>query len=273
MSALADLPPEPAPPTRYRVPPIGIAYLTSRIFTGLPRHTFEHDARWLLTGFPQPPQVHGAENLPAHGAVTVCANHYQRQGLWIGWPGAVIAVAMANVQPRPVPIHIIVTDSQRMRLLGREMTMPLSRWFLGRIAKAWGMIPIPADDRDTSGRAATLRTALRLLGAGEPILFFPEGERGRAGPLREALPGTGSFLRLAARRSAVIPCAIREAQGAVHVQFGPALRIDTESDTDSDRDHGQDASDRTDRDAQLRALVMRAIAAMLPPDMRGPFSG
>jgi 1-acyl-sn-glycerol-3-phosphate acyltransferase len=238
---------------RYRISPLGIAYLTSRIFTSLPRRSLLQDVRWLLTAFPQPPTVEGIENVPPDGMAILCANHYQRPGLWIGWVGGIIAEAMARIKPAPVPVRIVVTDSQRVHWFGRDMVMPMSRWFLGRIAHAWGMIPIPADDADTGGRANTLRLALRAMQNGEPVLFFPEGEFGRADALGEALPGTGTFIGLASRRGAVIPCAVWESETGLNVRFGARLMLDGGT------------------DAAIRAQVMHAIAAMVPERMRGRY--
>jgi hypothetical protein len=234
-------------PPKYSLPPLAIAYLTLRIFTGWPRRPFAWDAEWIAHKLHTPnPTISGVEHIPRTGGVLVVANHYQREGMWIGWAGGLITNAVNNIRPARAPVRIVVTDSQRVKWFGREFTMPLSRWFLGRIAHAWDMIPIPADQADKAGQAATLRTCLTLLSKGQVVLFFPEGERGIAGKLSDALPGTGTFIGLANRHAQILPCGLWEEGEQLRAQFGAPI-------TFQNRD-----------DDSIRQQVMAAIAALIP---------
>jgi hypothetical protein len=220
--------------------------LSLSICLGWPRRDLGRDAAWLLTTHQPRPSLAGVENfLP--GAFTLIANHYQRPGLWIGWAGAMLAEALHVRRGAAPPIRIVVTDTQYMPWRGRRLRVPASRWFLRRVAALWGMIPMPADPADVNGRSATIRRVLRHLRHGDPILLFPEGEQGRAGPLREALPGTGSLLALAARIAPVIPVAFWEEGDQLRGQVGLPITLPGVA------------------DAPNRAALMSAIARLLPP--------
>ncbi len=184
--------------------------VSSSIFFGVPRRSLAHDATQVLNTHTPRPVITGLENLPHKGAFMIVANHHQRENMWIGWVGALLTEAVNSVRPAQTPLRIVVTDAQRMKLRDRDVTMPFSRWFLGRVANFWEMIPIPGDLSDTSGHAAALRTTLSTLREGLPVLFFPEGEGGNAYRLIEALPGTGTFLSIASRRAPILPCSLWE---------------------------------------------------------------
>jgi hypothetical protein len=233
-------------PPKYSIPPLVIAYLTLRIFTGRPQRPMAWDAAWARQMHTPSPTISGIEHIPRTGGVLIVANHYQRPGMWIGWGGGLIADAVNGVRPARAPVRIVVTDSQRVRWFGRERTLPLSGWFLRRIARAWEMIPIPADHENKAGQAAALRTSLNALNQNEVVLFFPEGERGNATGLIDALPGTGTFVALASRRAAIVPCGLWEEGEQLRGQFGAPLTL-----------QGRD-------DEGVRRQVMAAIAAQIP---------
>jgi len=228
--------------------------VSGSIFFGFPRRDLSRDASRLLDLHTPRPIMSGLEHIPREGACLIVANHYQRKGMWIGWPGAMISEAVNSVRPAAPPLRIVVTDAQRMKLLGREINVPLSGWFLSRVASFWQMIPIPGNLSDTSGHAAALRATLTVLRKGSPVLFFPEGERGSADRLIEALPGTGDFIKLASQRAQILPCAFWEEGEQLRGQIAPPLTFITGDDT------------------AIRGQVMAAIGAMLPESMRGPYA-
>ncbi len=231
----------------YSLSPFAIAYLSLRIFTGWPNRPFAWDAEWIAHKLHKPnPVISGVEHIPPEGGVLIVANHYQRKNMWIGWAGGLITNAVNDIRPARAPVRIVVTDSQRVKWFGKEFTLPLSRWFLGRIAKAWDMIPIPADQTNKAGQAATLKTCLNLLSRGEVVLFFPEGERGSASGLIEALPGTGAFMGLASRRALIIPCGLWEEGEQFQGRFGEPLELQIKD------------------DVSIREQVMAAIAGLIP---------
>lgn len=249
------LPDRPAAPRPKYPPPFDMFLSVSgSIFFGWPRRSIAYDATDVLNRHTPRPIIQGVEHIPATGAFLIVANHHDRPDMWIGWVGALITEAVNQVRPARTPIRIMVTDAQRITLFGRERTIPLSRWFLGRVARFWEMLPIAANPGDTTHHAATLRQALGVLRQGLPVLFFPEGERGNAYALIEALPGTGTFIALASRRAVILPCAFWEDGEQLHGQIAPPITI-------SQRD-----------DAAVREQVMTAIGRMLPSSMWGAYA-
>jgi hypothetical protein len=92
-----------------------------------------------------------------------------------------------------------------------------------------------------------------VLRDGDPVLCFPEGDRGTAYGLVDALPGTGTFLVLAARYAKIIPVAFWEDGEQLSGCVGAPIVL-------TSRD-----------DAQIRQQVMVAIGRMLPRSMWGVY--
>src|SRR5579859_7424264 len=109
------------------------------------------DARRMVASVPR--EIHGLEHVPAGGGFTIVANHYQRWDLWIGWEGALLMEAIGR------PIHWLV--------LPKLGGVPMSRALFRHVADTYGFIPAEG--------ATAVRSALRLLEAGEVVGLFPEG--------------------------------------------------------------------------------------------------
>ena len=234
----------PVPPN-YNVPFIANLVLSASIFFGRPRRSLAADSAYLLNTHQPRPLLTGLDHLPA-GACLLIANHYQRSGLWIGWAGALLADGLYPLRRCDPPLRMIATDEQRFTWRGRSYTVPFSRWFLRRVAHFWGMLPIPADDTNTSGRGSALRQALRYLQHGQCVLLFPEGESGTASHLTAALPGTGTFLVLAARYAPILPVRFWEDGDQLRGHIGLPVNL-----------IGND-------DATLRIAAMTAIQQVKP---------
>ncbi len=101
------------------------------------------------------PILNGVEYLPQSGAFIIVANHYQRPGMWIGWVGALVVEAVNAIRPARTPLRIVVTDTQRMTVRGRERIVPLSGWFLKRVRALLG------NDPDFGGTAGCVGTRCR----------------------------------------------------------------------------------------------------------------
>lgn len=181
------------------------------------------------------PQLSGIENVPRQGGVLLVANHYTRPGMWIGWPGALLADAL-HAHRGPPTVRIVVTDAQRNIAFGQRYQMPLSGFFLGRVARLWNMIRISGDPHNVSQRATALKQVLRALKDGDSILFFPEGDRGSADHPLPPLPGTGTLIALAARICPVCPVSFWEDGNALHGRIGPPLTLISKDDQ-AVRDH------------------------------------
>jgi 1-acyl-sn-glycerol-3-phosphate acyltransferase len=247
------------PTHEYSLPLPAVIELSFSVMTGIPRRNLAADSRRMLDLHTPRPTLTGAENLPRTGAFMVVANHYQRKGLWIGWVGALIAESIHTIRPAPTPIRIVVTDVQMIKLAGKVREFPTSRWFMGRVAKFWGMIRMPAgrSEMAKSARARALENILAHLDAGEPVLYFPEGTRGNAKGLVPALPNTGNFMRNAAQRAQIVPVAFWE-EGANGEQLrghvGAPIQI-----TGTD-------------DSAIREQVMVTIGKMLPRHLWGHYA-
>lgn len=186
-----------------------------------------------------PIRVEGREHLPATGPYILVANHIN----WYDPPAIEFALG--------VPIRYMAK---------RELfAVPV----IGFILRAIGNFPVR---RGESDRGA-LETALRVLGAGEPLGFFPEGTRSKDARLHRAKPGI-AFL---ARRSGapLVPVAIRGTPEAgvrvppradIVVRVGPPFSL-AELD-------GRQMDDQAVADA-----IMERVAVLLPSHMRGEYAG
>lgn len=195
----------------------------------------------------------GVEHLPASGAACLVLNHWQRPGLWIGWEGALLGWLVNQRRPSAdPPVRWLVLSDLRWRLLGRERHLWPVDIVLGRVAYAWGMIPISASAEGTAARAAALRRLDRSIGRGEVTGFFPEGHHGTAGPLGSPAPGALRVLAWLARRgAALVPVGAWEAEGRLHASIGPPIFATT---------------------GDITHQIMPAIAAQLPPHLRGAWA-
>lgn len=181
-----------------------------------------------------PLRVVGRERLPPRGPYIVAANHVS----WLDPPAIEFALE--------IPIRYMA----KREVFG----VPLVGGFL----RALGNFPVR---RGESDRRA-LDTALRVLEAGQPLGFFPEGTRSRDGRLRRGKPGI-AFL---ARRSGapVVPVAIRGTQTlrARPPWTGIVVRVG-EPLTAADLGGGDDQ--------WVADAIMRRVAGLLPPEMRGEY--
>jgi 1-acyl-sn-glycerol-3-phosphate acyltransferase len=186
------------------------------------------------------------EGLPRAGPLIVAVNHVSNAD------GAIVA---GWFQPRL---------GRRIHWLGkREMVeWPIFGWFVRRLS----VHPI---ERGASDIGA-FRTALRILEDGHVLLAFPEGTRSASGVLGEGREGVAS---LALRTgSPIVPIGLAGTRrlwpkggkprfGAhVTMTVGQMFRLADELPADLDRRRAKAAA--TD-------LVMRRIAALLPPGQRG----
>ncbi len=184
-----------------------------------------------------PIRVEGREHLPATGPYILVSNH----------------ISMYD----PFAIEFALGVPIRYMAKRELFVVPV----LGFILRAIGNFPVR---RGESDRRA-LETALRVLQAGQPLGFFPEGTRSKDGSLRRGKPGIG-FL---ARRSgaSMVPVAVTGTpqagvrippRGDIVVRVGPPFTL-------------ADLDGRALDDQALADAIMERIAEMLPPRMRGAY--
>ena len=246
----------------YTLPLWLLRSLTVSMITRSVRHAAQ-DFQGLLAMWPTPPVVEGTEHIPSDGSMALIANHYQRRGMWIGFPAGLLAREIMLRRADRASTHFgVIAD---LRIGGRRI--PGSAWTFGRVAEVWGLVPLPTAAADVQGRAAAIRRTLSLAlpsprGEGEPIGIFPEGPTGSSGGLRQALPGTGTLLLLLARGGVpIIPAGAWEAGGVLHARFGPPLSL-----------HPPDGLPAPERDRWARDQAMGRLADLLPRHLRGVYA-
>lgn len=184
-----------------------------------------------LAGAIVPVEVHGSERVPRERGCILAANHVS----WYDPPALEFGLG--------IPIRWMAK---------REVfEWPL----LGGVLRGIGCFPVRRGEADRRA----LETALRVLAAGRPLGFFPEGTRSRDGRLRRAKPGIG-FL---ARQSGVplVPIAIEGTYG-----ISPGLRPARVRISVGEPFRAEDLG--TAGDQAVADEVMRRIAALLPSQMR-----
>ena len=190
--------------------------------------------------------VMGLERLPRKGACIVVSNH------------------VSDVDP---PILAWALGYRSRRVIYFMAKDEMRRWpVVGWLVSRAGVFYVRRGEAD---RAAQ-RQALALLRRGDAIAVFPEGTRSRDGRLQAGNPGVAL---LAIRSGApVVPVSILGTQrilppggrmihrSRVTVQVGEALRLPHRP---TGRVSREELAFETER-------VMRAIAALLPRELRGP---
>lgn len=178
---------------------------------------------------------HG-ERVPARGPYIVVANH-------VNWKD---------------PPAIELTFRVAIRFMAKQEAFEM--FFLGGLLRGIGCFPVRRGEAD---RRAMV-TCLQVLRVGNPLGFFPEGTRSRDHRLHRAHPGI-AFL---ARRSGVpiVPVGVTGTAEAtlrrsdIRVRVGEPFQVDS---------LGLDAG----ADGQAVAdAIMRKVAELLPPDMRGEYA-
>jgi 1-acyl-sn-glycerol-3-phosphate acyltransferase len=204
--------------------------------------------RWLLWLI-GPGRVEGVEHAPRSGPYILVSNHCSNlDPPMLGW-------AVGHQTGRV--IHFMAKDEIR--------DWPLVGW----LARQSGVFFIRRGEADRGAQ----RIALDLLAAGRALGLFPEGTRSRDGQLRNGRAGAA----LLAMRAGVplLPVGIAGThrifargrriprRSRVTIRVGRPFMLPALSDGSLDRSALQEAT----------ARIMREIAALLPADQGGTFSG
>lgn len=233
------------------------------------RRELSRDAALLLRGVQPPPRLMNVQNVPATLPFVITVNHYDRPGLAAWWGiAAVVTAATAQRRADPREIHFAMArEWWYPRGLGKWLKQPLTRWFFGRVGKAYGTIRLPPvlDLPEFRGTGAiAIRGALALTRGENPELvgIAPEGHTGEGLALCKPPRGAGLFLlHLTREQIPILPTGIFEDDdGVLTVNFGAPflLRVPREL-------------PRDERDARAARAVMTAIGALLPERMWGAY--
>ena len=229
------------------------------------RRSFAAEGTRALRALPLQPQIAGPEYLPTSGPFLLVMNHYERPGLWTFWSTFLASQAVRQRRGRHAEVHWLITAETRGTRYGL-LPVPgvLMRWVIGRVARGYGLVTLPAAPEETAARAAALRSVLRALRSGDELAhivgLLPEGTGSPV--LREALPGTGELLLLAARTgAAIVPVGVAERpehDWALTATVGAPLDLTLPQEVT-----------RAGRDQWARTVVMQSIARLLPRDVQG----
>ncbi len=173
----------------------------------------------------------GTGHIPRSGPTLIVSNH----------SSVLDPAIVAVVTPRP--LHFLAK--------AELFSIPV----LGRLIAALHALPVKRGGTDPGA----LRSALRILAAGQALLIFPEGTRGAEGTLGEGKPGAGMLALLSG--APVVPAYIEGTGrllprgrwvarcGKIRVRFGPTLCF-----------AGAPGPERKERYREVSRQMMAAIA-------------
>ncbi len=224
------------------------------------RRSFRADAQAAVSRLRPPLQVLGREHIPAAGPCLLTVNHYHSPTFQAWWLSLSISASV------PADVHWIITSTLTFKDWRANVITPLSQWTLPRVARMYGftpMPPMPPRPFEAAARAESVRDVLRFIrDTGRPVVgLAPEGGDAPGGVLAALPPGSGRLIQhLSTLGLTIIPIGAYESDGAFCIHFGApySLQVDTALPPD-------------ERDAAAGNCVMRHIAELLPPRLRGPF--
>ena len=245
---------------RYSYPPLGFFRLVPALLFGRQR-LFRRDARLCLEQLEPPLRVIGAENIPTSGPCLITFNHYYRPGFNAWW------MALALAATLPVDIHFVMTCE--LTFPGKwyaPLGMAGSRWLLKRFSRIYGfttMPPMPPREKDVAARARSVRETLGFARRHPRAVLglAPEGGDQPGGVLCWPASGAGRFiLHLADQGFPILPVGACEENGEFCLSFGRKYPL-----------HVPGNLGPGGNDPAAARVVMSAIAAQLPPRLRGEF--
>lgn len=179
----------------------------------------------ICAGMNPPPDITGREELPISGRFMLVANHFQRKGMWILHPAAVLTQAIRqHYGPGDPPVRWMVTANWPGLKVGPVSFPSPGDLFLPRVAHALACYPVSFAGSNQAFTARSIRRILREApGANRPLGIFPEGVAGVAGKLTRPLPGVDRLIaHLAKAGLPVQPAAISETD-RLAVRFGRTI--------------------------------------------------
>jgi 1-acyl-sn-glycerol-3-phosphate acyltransferase len=177
----------------------------------------------ICKGITPAPLIEGMENLPDNPVFVLAANHYQRKGLWILFPAAVMTqIIRQRYGPGDPPIRWMVTANWPRIKMGPLSFPSPGDILLPRVADALACYPVSFAGSNQAFTARSIRKILRdAPKANRPLGIFPEGVGGSAGVFSNPIPGVDRLLtHLAKSGMPVVPVCISEAGGRLIFRIG-----------------------------------------------------
>jgi 1-acyl-sn-glycerol-3-phosphate acyltransferase len=215
------------------------------VFAGAP--TLPQERLWVWRfGFPVvraiagllcPWRLEGAENIPPSGAFILVSNHINwKDPPWMEFALGRAIRYMAKRELFEVPV-------------------------IGYVLRGIGAFPVRRGEADRGA----LQMALAVLSAGQPLGFFPEGHRSESGQLLRARPGVAYIAQHS--DAPIIPFAVA---GTKRARLGRFWRRDILFRAGTPF-HLNELGLSSDDPQAIADAIMRRVAAMLPPEMRGAY--
>jgi len=227
------------------------------------RRSFRADAQRCLAQGQPALQVTGGEHIPISGPALLTLNHYSRPGFQAYW----IALAVSSVVPAEV--HWTMTAAWTYNGSAISYLMEkASRRLFPPLARTYGftpMPPMPPRPSETEARARAVRQVLAVAKSQPPpvLALAPEGQDTPGGRLAPPSAGAGRFLLLLAQLGyPFYPLGVFESGCSLCLSFGPPYTLDAPP-----------GLNMREIDCYAGEAVMRAIARLLPEELRGEFTG
>jgi 1-acyl-sn-glycerol-3-phosphate acyltransferase len=172
------------------------------------------------------PRIEGIENLPKSATFVLVANHYQRKGMWILFPAAILTqVIRRHYGPGDPPVRWMVTANWPRVKVGPFSFASPGDILLPRVADALGCYPVSFAGANQAFTARSIRKILRdAPRSARPLGIFPEGVGGSAGSFSRPIPGVDRLLRhLGKAGMPAVPVCIAEAEGCLRFRIGEAM--------------------------------------------------
>lgn len=172
--------------------------------------------------------IYGLENFPKTGPVVVAGNH------------------VSNFDPPVLGVSL----NRPCRFLAKKELFLNS--FSGGILRALGAFPIDRGKADLEA----IKTSIRVLKEGEPLMVFPEGTRHKPGQLGQAQPG---IVNIAIKgQASILPCALTNTHGGrpIVVRIGKLIDLSSYFERKISKEEAEELANR----------IMEEIAKLLEQD-------
>ena len=226
------------------------------------QRSFRNDAKLVLSA-PHPPiQVLGRQNIPQSAPCLLLMNHYSRPEYMPIWSAFAIS-SLLPMESRWLMTSAWTSPNKLWDPYKRRLTSML----FNAISRVYGFIPMPPmspDPREVAQRAAAVHRLMSLARQQLPIAIgiAPEGRDFPGAKLGWPPPGMGRLLELLfSLNPLIVPVGVYEKDNSLVLRFGKPVALLIQS----------KYPDNEEKDCQISAQVMRAIAVLLPPSLCGEF--